>query len=52
MIIQKNNDNFIKTFPYLKQDSNGKSIFIKIPENLYKQYLSKDQKFDIFEVLT
>ena len=52
MIIQKNNDNFIKTFPYLKQDSNGKSIFSHISENLYKQYLSKEQKFDIFQELT
>ena len=52
IIIQKNNENFIKTFPYLKQDSNGKSIFSQISENLYKQYLSKDQKFDIFEELT
>ena len=51
-IIQKNNENFIKTFPYLKQDSNGKSIFSHISENLYKQYLSKEQKFDIFQELT
>ena len=42
----------MKTVPYLKQDSNGKSIFSQISENLYKQYLSKDQKFDIFEELT
>ena len=51
-IIQKNNENFIKTFPYLKQDSNGKSIFSHISENLYKTYLSKEQKFDIFQELT
>ena len=50
-----NNENLIKNiFPSIKIDSNGKSIFSQISENLYEKYLTTDtnKKLDIYEELT
>ena len=50
-----NNDNLIKNnFPNLIIDSNGKSIFSQISENLYEKYLTTDtnKKLDIYDELT
>ncbi len=50
-----NNENLIKNiFPSIKIDSNGKSIFSQIAENLYEKYLTTDtnKKLDIYEELT
>ena len=52
-----NNENFNNNknnFPNIKIDSNGKSIFSQISENLYEKYLTTDtnKKLDIYEELT
>ena len=52
-----NNENLINNknnFPNIKIDSNGKSIFSQISENLYEKYLTTDtnKKLDIYEELT
>ena len=51
------NENLINNknnFPNIKIDSNGKSIFSQISENLYEKYLTTDtnKKLDIYEELT
>ena len=52
-----NNENLINNknnFQNIKIDSNGKSIFSQISENLYEKYLTTDtnKKLDIYEELT
>ena len=52
--INNSNNEIQNKFPFSEKNSEGKSIFSEISENLYSQYLNTDsnKKVDIYKELT